>query len=144
QLLLLPPGQLLLGGVVSGFLCWSGWFVIIVKGLLSVGLPVCVYLLHQLLGIVLGCRRDLNLHLLFRVGVGFDVCAVYKYRLGGKVSCLRHFLQNPRKDTVYRLFSKAMTKIIAHRGEMRCFLLQGVPQKPAVINTAAYLIRCPT
>lgn len=52
--------------------------------------------------------------------------------LGGKVSCLRHFLQNRRKDTVYRLFGKAMTEIIAHRGEMRCFLLQGVPQKPAV------------
>lgn len=27
--------------------------------------------------------------------------AVHKYCLGGKASCLRHFLQNPRKDTVW-------------------------------------------
>ena len=37
------------------------------------GIPVCIYLFHQFLGIVLGCRRNLNLHLLFGIGIGFDV-----------------------------------------------------------------------
>src|SRR5699024_7291296 len=131
-LFLLPPGQLLLRGVVSGLLCWSRWFVIVIKGLLSMALPVCIYLFHQFLGIVFGRNRNLDLHLLFAIGVRFDMSTVYKYRLGGKVSCLRHLLQNPTEYLLYCLFGKAMTKIIAHRGEMRRFLLQGVSQKPAV------------
>ena len=81
-LLFFPPGQFLLGGVVPALLGWRRRLVIIVKGLLSVGLPVCVYLFHQFFGIMLGRRRNLRLHLLFRVGVGFDVRAVYEYRLG--------------------------------------------------------------
>ena len=132
QLLLLPSGLLLLRGVVSELLCWSRRPVIIVKGLLSVGLPVCIYLFHQFLCIVLGCRWDLDLHLLFAIGVGFDVCAVYKYCLGRKLACLRHFLQYPMEYLLYRLLSKTVPEIIAHRGKMGCFLLYCIPQKPAI------------
>ena len=61
--------------------------------------------------------------LLFRVGVGLDVRAVYKDRLGGKVSRLRHFLQDPTKDLVYRFLGKPVPEVIAHRGKMGCFIL---------------------
>ena len=74
-LLLLPSGQLLLGGVVPVLLWRSRWLIVVVKGLSSVGLPVCVYFVHQFLGIVSGCRRNLDLHLFLGVGVGFDVGA---------------------------------------------------------------------
>ena len=57
------------------------------------GLPVCVYFFHQFLSLVFGCCGNLHLHLLFGIGVRFDMRAVHKYRLGGKVSCLRYFLQ---------------------------------------------------
>ena len=67
------PGVSLLGPEVRhhrqrGFFPWAS--------------PVCVYLFHQFLGVVLGCGRNLRLHLLFRVGVGLDVRAIYEYRLG--------------------------------------------------------------
>ena len=123
QLLFLPPVQLLPGGIVPALLCRNWWLVIVVKGLLSMGLPVCVYLFHQFLGIVSGCRRNLHLHLLLGVGVGFDVGAVHKYCLRRKVAGLRHFLQNPTEYLVGCLLCKAMPEIIAHRGKVRCFLL---------------------
>jgi len=108
-----------------------------------VGLPVSIDFFHQFLGVVLGCHGNLDFHLLLGIGVGFDVGAVNKYRLGRKVSRLRHFLQDPTEDMVYRLLGKSVTEIIAHCGKMGRFLLQGIPQKPAVINTAAYLFRRP-
>ena len=85
--------------------------------------PVCVYLFHQFLGIVPGCRRNLYLHLFLVIGVGLDVRAIYEYRLGGKVSRLRHFLQDPTKDLVYRFLGKPVPEVIAHRGKMGRFIL---------------------
>ena len=52
QLLLLQPGQLLLGGIVSALLWRSLRIVIVVKRFLSMSLPDCIDLFHQLLGIV--------------------------------------------------------------------------------------------
>ena len=123
QLLLLPPGQLLLGGIVSGLLCRSRWLVIIVKGFLAMDLPVCVYLFHQFLGIVPGYHRDLDLDLLLGVRAGFDVCAVNKYRLRRKVARFRRFLQNPVEYLVYGLLGKTVPEVIAHRGIVGRFLL---------------------
>ncbi len=96
------------------------------------GFPVCVHLFYQFLGIVLGCLQNLFLHLFLGVGVGLDVCAVYKYRLGRKVSRLCHFLKNPTEYRDYRLLGKAVPEIIAHCGKIGYFLLQCVPQKPAI------------
>ena len=59
------------------------------------GQAFLVHLIHQFLGILFGGCRDLDLYLLFRVGIGLDVHTVYKDRPGGKVSRLRHFLQDP-------------------------------------------------
>ena len=44
----------------------------ICEGLLPVRLPVRVYFLHQLLGIMLEDCRDLRLDLFLRIGIGFD------------------------------------------------------------------------
>ncbi|WP_204741802.1 hypothetical protein, partial [Intestinimonas butyriciproducens] len=43
------------------------------------------------------------------VGIGFDVRAVYKYRLGGKITCLRYLLQNPTEYLVYTAASGMAT-----------------------------------
>lgn len=50
----LPLGQLLFEGVVAGLLSLCQRLVIIVKGLLPVGLPVCVDCFRPLPGVVLG------------------------------------------------------------------------------------------
>ena len=107
------------------------------------GLTVCVHLFHQFLGVVPRCHRNLYLHLFLRVGVGFDVRPVNKYRPGEKIACLCHFLQDPTEYLVYRLLGKPMPEIVAHCGKVGRFLLQTIPQKPAVINTAPYLLRRP-
>ena len=57
----LPPRQLLLCGVVSGLLSSRGRLVVLVKELLATGFPICVYFLHQLADIELGCCRNLLL-----------------------------------------------------------------------------------
>ena len=88
------------------------------KRFLSMGLPVCVYLFHQFFGVMPGGRRALDLYLLFRVGIGFDVRAVYKDCLGPKVFRLRHFLQDPAEYPVYRLLCKPVPEIITHRGKI--------------------------
>ena len=95
-------------------------------------LPVCVYLFHQLFGIVFGRSGNMNFHLSLSVGVGFDMCADYKYCLGGKIICLRYLLQNPTEYLVYCLLGKAVPEMIAHCGKVGCFLLQGVPPRPVV------------
>ena len=89
------------------------------------------------------CHGHLYLHLLFRVGIGLDVRAVYKNCLGGEISRLRHFLQNPTEYLVYCLFGKPVPEIVTHRGEMWCFLLQAVPQKPAIYSIEGDLLRRP-
>ena len=131
QLLLLPPRQLFLRSIVPPLLCWSARLIII-KRFLPMSLPVLVYLFHQFLGIVPGCRRNLYLHLFLVIGVGLDVCTVYKYRLGRKITGLRYLLQNPTEYLLYCLLGKPVPEIITHRGKVRSFLLQGIAQEPAV------------
>ena len=88
------------------------------------GLLVCVYLFHQFLGVVLGCGRNLRLHLLFFVLALALMCVPsMNTALGGKVSRLRHFLQDPTKDLVYRLLGKPVPEVIAHCGKMGRFIL---------------------
>ena len=76
------------------------------------GLPALVYLPHQCLAVVPGCHRYLYLYLLFRVGIGLDVRAVYKNFLGGEISRRRHFLQNPKEYPVYCLLGKPVPEIV--------------------------------
>ena len=41
--------------------------------------PVCIYLFHQLLLVMMGSFGNLLLHLLFHIRIGFDVSAIYKH-----------------------------------------------------------------
>lgn len=141
QFLLLPPGQLLLQGIVLPLLCWSTRLVVIIKCFLPMDLPVLVHLSHQFLGILFRGCRDLDLHLLFRVGIGLDMRTVYKDRLGGKIARLSYFLQDPTEYLVYRLFRKTAPEITTHGGKMWCFLLQAVPQKSAIRIVEGDLLR---
>ena len=103
---------LLLRGIIPALLCWCRRCVIVIKRLLSVGLPVRVYLLHQFLRVMPECRGYLYLHPFFRVGIGLDVHAVYKNCLGGEISRLRHFLQDPTEYLIYCLLGKPVPEII--------------------------------
>ena len=114
RLLFLPPGMLLLRGIIPELLCWCRRCAIVIKRSLSVGLPVCVYLLHQFLRVMPGSHGYLYLHPFFRVGIGLDVRAVYKSCLGGEISCLRHFFQDPTEYLVYCLRSKSVLEIVTH------------------------------
>ena len=53
------------------------------------------------------------------------------------------FAQYPCKDLVYCFLCKAMPEVIAHRGKMRRFLLQGITEKPAIAIVCADFFRCP-
>ena len=132
RLVFLTACQFLLGGVISAFFGQLWRLIIVIERLFAVRLPVCIDLLHQFLRIVLRGHWYRSLDLLLRVGVGFDMGAINEDRLGRQISCLRHLLQNPLKDLIYRFCGKPMTEIIAHRGKMRGFLLKRIPQKPAV------------
>ena len=117
--------------------------VVIIKGLLAMRFSIRVDLFHQFLRIVLGSRRDLLLHLLLRVSVGLDVCSVDEDSLGRQIACICCFAQYPCKDLVYCFLCKAMPEVIAHRGKMRRFLLQGITEKPAIAIVCADFFRCP-
>jgi|GEM_PF-5646219 len=105
--------------------------------------PIRIYLLHQFPRIVLGCHRHLLFYLLLCIGICLNMGAVYEDCLGGQISRFRHLFQYPRKDLVHDFCCKAVSEIITHRGEMRCFLLQRISQKPTVADICADLIRCP-
>ena len=117
--------------------------VVIIKGLFTMRFSVHIDLFHQLLRIVLGSCRDLLLHLLLRVGVGLDVSTVDEDSLGRQIACLGYLIQNPRKYPIHGLFGEPMPEVIAHRGKMRRFLLQGITEKPAVTDICADFFRCP-
>ena len=53
------------------------------------------------------------------------------------------FAQYPCKDLVYCFLCKAMPEVIAYRGKMRRFLLQGITEKPAIAIVCADFFRCP-
>ena len=117
--------------------------VVIIKGLLAMRFSICVDLFHQFFCIVPGNCWDLFLHLLLRVGVGLDVSTVNEDGLGRQIACLGYLIQNPRKYPIHGLFGEPMPEVIAHRGKMRCFLLQRVSQKPAVTDICADFFRRP-
>ena len=102
-----------------------------------------VDLFHQFFCIVPGSCWDLFLHLLLRVGVGLDVSTVNEDGLGRQIACLGYLIQNPRKYPIHGLFGEAMPEVIAHRGKMRRFLLQGITEKPAIAIVCADFVRCP-
>ena len=141
NLVFLPASQLLSGGVVLAFL-WRYWRLVIER-LLPMGFPVRVDLLHQFLGIMFGGHRYCGLYPFLCVSIRFDVGTVYKDRLGRQVSRLCHFLQDPCKNPVYRFCRKSVTEIITHRGKVRCFLLEGIAQKPTVGHVQIYFFRRP-
>ncbi|MCF2595558.1 DUF1538 family protein [Pseudoflavonifractor phocaeensis] len=93
--------------------------------------------------IVPGSCWDLFLHLLLRVGVGLDVSTVNEDGLGRQIACLGYLIQNPRKYPIHGLFGEPMPEVIAHRGKMRRFLLQGITEKPAIAIVCADFFRCP-
>ena len=102
-----------------------------------------VDLFHQFFCIVPGSCWDLFLHLLLRVGVGLDVSTVNEDGLGRQIACLGYLIQNPRKYPIHGLFGEPMPEVIAHRGKMRRFLLQGITEKPAIAIVCADFFRCP-
>ena len=104
---------------------------------------ICVDLFHQFFCIVPGSYWDLLLHLLLRVGVGLDVSTVNEDGLGRQIACLGYLIQNPRKYPIHGLFGEPMPEVIAHRGKMRRFLLQGITEKPAIAIVCADFFRCP-
>ena len=121
--LFLPAGQLFPGCVIPALLGRGRRIIVVVERLLPMRFSVRVDFLHQLFRIVFGCCRDLLLHLLLRVGVGFDVGAVYKAGSRRKISRICYFAQDPCKYLVYRFRSKAVPEVIAYRREMRRFFL---------------------
>ena len=98
---------------------------------------------HQFFCIVPSSCWDLFLHLLLRVGVGLDVSTVNEDGLGRQIACLGYLIQNPRKYPIHGLFGEPMPEVIAHRGKMRRFLLQGITEKPAIAIVCADFFRCP-
>ena len=60
-----------------------------------------------------------------------------------RVACLGYLIQNPRKYPIHGLFGEPMPEVIAHRGKMRRFLLQGITEKPAIAIVCADFFRCP-
>ena len=102
-----------------------------------------VDLFHQFFCIVPGSCWDLLLHLLLRVGVGLDVSTVNEDSLGRQIACLGYLIQNPCKYPIHGLFGEPMPEVIAHRGKMRRFLLQGITEKPAIAIVCADFFRCP-
>ena len=141
--LFLSSRQFLLGCVISAFFRWIWRLIVVFKRLLPSGFPVCVDFLHQFLRVVLGCCRYRSLYSLFRVGVGLDVSTVNEDGLGRQIACLGYLIQNPRKYPIHGLFGEPMPEVIAHRGKMRRFLLQGITEKPAIAIVCADFFRCP-
>ena len=117
--------------------------VVIIKGLLAMRFSIRVDLFHQFFCIVPGSCWDLFLHLLLRVGVGLDVSTVNEDGLGRQIACLGYLIQNPHKYPIHGLFGEPMPEVIAHRGKMRSFLLQGITEKPAIAIVCADFFRCP-
>ena len=59
------------------------------------------------------------------------------------IACLGYLIQNPHKYPIHGLFGEPMPEVIAHRGKMRRFLLQGITEKPAIAIVCADFFRCP-
>ena len=59
------------------------------------------------------------------------------------IACLGYLIQNPHKYPIHGLFGEPMPEVIAHRGKVRRFLLQGITEKPAIAIVCADFFRCP-
>ena len=87
------------------------------------GLPVCVDLRQQLIPIPLCRRRHLLFDFLVQICAGLDMGSVYKHcrrRQRPRCSCL---IQHPLEYPLYRFLCEPMAEVIAHRREMRQFLV---------------------
>ena len=78
-------------------------------------LTVCIDLIHQLPGIVTGSCRDLSFDLFLGIGVCFDMGTVNEDSFGGKLSGLRHFLQDPCENLIHGFRGETVTEVVAHR-----------------------------
>ena len=140
--------QFLPGGIIPFLLGRFRHIVVILilfcsKGLLSVGFPVGVYFLHKFLGIPFCFHLHLFLGHFLVVGIGFDVGAIYKDRVGVKITGFCYLAENPVENLIYSLRGKAMLEIIADGGEMGCFFLQTVAEKPTICHIQRNFFRCP-
>ena len=78
----------------------------------------------------------------FQKGATYPQIKEYVQEHSG-LACICCFAQYPCKDLVYCFLCKAMPEVIAHRGKVRRFLLQGITEKPAITIVCADFFRSP-
>ena len=120
---LLPPCQLLFRGAVPLLFCRPGRIIVVIEGLLPAGLPVCVDLRQQLIPLPLCRRRHLLFDFLVQIRAGLDRGPIYKHCRRRQCPRCSSLIQHPLEYPLYRFLCELVAEIIAHRGEVRQFLV---------------------